>query len=157
MSILKIINNESTGACYSVSFYAHNGAPVNTWYEITYIDVYGVQQVTGFAAGQYVNDAFSVDCKYIISSGGAVRGNSTEIPCPPPNCNRYQFGYAGVNPRDIGVVDFINCDNVVTQTTLTWDESGGNYYNIEICAKEILNINSFVINEGMIGPCVDAP
>ena len=72
-------------------------------------------------------------------------------------CNRYQFGYAGVNPRDIGVVDFINCDNVVTQTTLTWDESGGNYYNIEICAKEILNINSFVINEGMIGPCGDVP
>ena len=157
MSVLTIINNESTGACYSVSFYAQNGAPVNTWYEITYIDVYGVQQVTGFAAGQDVNDAFSVDCKYIISSGGAVQGNSTEIPCPPPNCNRYQFGYAGVNPGDIGVVDFINCDNVVTQTTLTWNESGGNYYNIEICAKEILNINSFVINEGMIGPCVNTP
>ena len=72
-------------------------------------------------------------------------------------CNLYKFGYAGVNPGDIGVVDFINCDNVVTQITLTWDESGGNYYNIKVCAKEILNINSFVINEGMIGPCVDVP
>ena len=82
MSTLTIINNESTGACYSVSFYAQNGAPVNTWYEITYIDVYGVQQVTGFAAGQDVNDAFSVDCKYILNSGGAVQGNSTEISCP---------------------------------------------------------------------------
>ena len=160
MSVLRIINNEnneSTEPCYTVTLYAQNGAPVNTWYEITYIDVYGVPQTTGFAAGQDVNDAFSVDCKYIMSSGGAVQGNSTEIPCPPPInsyfCNLYKFGYAGVNPGDIGVVDFINCDNVVTQTTLTWDESGGNYYSIEICAKEILNINSFVINEGIIGPC----
>ena len=72
-------------------------------------------------------------------------------------CNTYQFGYAGTNPGDTGIVDFINCDNVVTQITLTWNESGGNYYNIEICAKEILNINSFVINEGMIGPCVNTP
>ena len=89
MSTLTIINNESTGACYSVSFYAQNGAPVNTWYEITYIDVYGVQQVTGFAAGQDANDAFSVDCKYILNSGGAVQGNSTEIPCPPSIANSY--------------------------------------------------------------------
>ena len=130
-------------------------APVNTWYEITYIDVYGVQQVTGFAAGQDVNDAFSVYCKYIISSGGAVQGNSTEISCP--FCNLYKFGYSGANPGDTGVVDIVDCNDINTQIVLTWEESGGNYYNIEICAKEILNINSFVINEGMIGPCVDAP
>ena len=84
MSTLTIINNESTGACYSVSFHAQNGAPVNTWYEITYIDVYGVQQVTGFAAVQDAHVTFSVDCKYILDSGDAIQVNSTEILCPPP-------------------------------------------------------------------------
>ena len=70
-------------------------------------------------------------------------------------CNLYKFGYGGTNPGDIGVVDIVDCTDINTQILLTWEESGGNYYNIEICAKEILNINSFVINEGMIGPCVN--
>ena len=68
-------------------------------------------------------------------------------------CNTYQFGYAGTNPGDTGIVDFINCDGITTQVTLTWDESDGRYYNITICAKEILSINSFVTDEGIIGSC----
>ena len=70
-------------------------------------------------------------------------------------CNTYQFGYAGANPGDTGIVDFINCDDINTQVALTWEESDGRYYNITICAKEILSINSFVTDEGMIGTCWD--
>ena len=72
-------------------------------------------------------------------------------------CNLYKFGYGGTNPGDTCVVDIVNCEGENRQEVLTWEESGGNYYNIEICAKEILNINSFVIDEGMIGPCVNTP
>ena len=72
-------------------------------------------------------------------------------------CDLYKFGYGGANPGDTGVVDIVDCTDINTQIVLTWEESGGNYYSIEICAKEILNINSFVINEGMIGPCGDVP
>ena len=68
-------------------------------------------------------------------------------------CNTYQFGYAGANPGDTGIVDFINCDDINTQVALTWEESDGRYYNITICAKEILSINSFVTDEGIIGSC----
>ena len=70
-------------------------------------------------------------------------------------CNTYQFGYAGANPGDTGIVDFINCDDINTRVALTWEESDGRYYNITICAKEILSIDSFVTDEGMIGPCGD--
>lgn len=152
MSTLTINNSEFTGLCYTVLFYAQNGAPVNTWYEIVYIDVYGNQQTTGFAAGQDVNEAFSVDCKNIISSGGAVQGNSTQIQCPNP-CNNYQFGYYGSEPGDTGIVDFINCDGVNAQVTLTWDESNGRYYNISLCATEIISVDGFAMNEGIIGVC----
>ena len=72
MSTLTIINNESTGACYSVSFYAQNGAPVNTWYEITYIDVYGAQQTTGFAAGQDANGIPQSVSDYVGNGGRTV-------------------------------------------------------------------------------------
>lgn len=68
-------------------------------------------------------------------------------------CNTYQFGYAGANPSDTGIVDFINCDDINTRVALTWEESDGRYYNITICAKEILNISSFVTDEGIIGSC----
>ena len=72
-------------------------------------------------------------------------------------CNTYQFGYAGTNPNDTGIVNFVDCAGNNAQISLTWEESGGRYYNITICAKEILNINSFVLYEGMIGPCGDTP
>ena len=68
-------------------------------------------------------------------------------------CNLYQFGYCGTNPGDTGVVDIVDCNDINTQIVLTWEESGGNYYNTAVCAKEILNTNSFVINEDMIGTC----
>ena len=67
-------------------------------------------------------------------------------------CNTYQFGYAGTNPNDTGIVNFVDCVGNNAQISLTWEESGGVYYNITICAKEILNINSFVLDEGIIGP-----
>ena len=69
-------------------------------------------------------------------------------------CNLYKFGYGGANPNDTGIVNFVDCDGNNAQISLTWEESDGRYYNITICAKEILSINSFVINEGM-GPCIN--
>ena len=72
-------------------------------------------------------------------------------------CNLYKFGYSGANPGDTGIVDIVDCNGDNRQEVLTWEESGGNYYNINVCAKEILNMNSFVINEGMIGPCGNVP
>ena len=68
-------------------------------------------------------------------------------------CNLYKFGYGGANPNDTGIVNFVDCDGNNAQISLTWEESDGRYYNITICAKEILSINSFVTDEGIIGSC----
>ena len=35
-------------------------------------------------------------------------------------CNTYQFGYAGTNPGDTGIVNFVDCAGNNVQISLTW-------------------------------------
>lgn len=138
MSLLKITNNESTGLCYTVLFNAPNDAPANTWYEITYVDIYGNQQTTGFAAGQEVNEAFSVNCKYIINSGGAIQGNSTQIECPP----------------SIGSSYTINIDNI---TCNPYGGDGPSNYSNYCSGNKVFNISTLTgVNSGFIKMTLDA-
>lgn len=68
----------------------------------------------------------------------------TKIILPP--CKRYTFGYGGSQPVHTGTVTFKDCDGVLRTYSLTWNESSGNYYEIQICAIEIISYNEFVID-----------
>lgn len=63
-----------------------------------------------------------------------------------PPCLSFQFAYSGSAPGQNGTVYHKDCDGITRITTLTWEESDGNYYEIEICATEITSIDGSVID-----------
>ena len=80
--------------------------------------------------------------------------NNTLKPHVPVTCAKYEFGYAGVNPGDTGMITYIDCNDGAQRSALmTWDESDGRYYTIEICAREILGVTNFITELGSVGDC----
>lgn len=78
----------------------------------------------------------------------------TKIVLPP--CLRFRFGYTGTAPGQDGSVIYKDCDNLTRQADLTWEESDGRYYEIELCALSIINLTGFVTdvtNYGDQPPC----
>ena len=70
----------------------------------------------------------------------------TQTIIPPASCLRFTFAYSGSQPTDIGHVTYIDCDLVQRTLSLTFDESNGNYYEITICATEIIEITGTVMD-----------
>ena len=64
----------------------------------------------------------------------------TQTIVPPASCLQFTFAYSGSQPTDIGYVTYIDCDLVQRTLSLTFEESNGNYYEITICATEIIEI-----------------
>ena len=74
----------------------------------------------------------------------------------PITCMNYKFGYGGSAPGHIGTIVYRDCSGIEKTLNMTYDESDGRYYNITICARNIIEFNSYVIDEGSIGSCSGA-
>lgn len=62
------------------------------------------------------------------------------------SCLKYVFAYAGYEPDHVGTINYVDCDGVTQVATMTYDESGGNYYTIDICAIQIISLEGTVMD-----------
>lgn len=79
-----------------------------------------------------------------VTGAGNIYSNElkyTQTIVPPASCLQFTFAYSGSQPEDIGTVTYIDCDLIQRSLNLTFEESGGNYYEITICATEIVEVS----------------
>lgn len=60
------------------------------------------------------------------------------------NCIQYTLGYSGSQPEHIGHATYKDCDGFAQSLTMTYSESGGNYYTITICASETPEYDNYI-------------
>lgn len=77
---------------------------------------------------------------------------NAEKPVVP--CLLHEIGYTGANPGEDGSVTYYDCSGVLKTDPLTWGESGGNYYTINICAREVVSLNDYANDNGALGSCL---
>lgn len=59
-------------------------------------------------------------------------------------CRTYEIAYTGSAPGETGSVTYTDCEGLLRTDYLTWEESGGIYYTINVCARDgvITTINA---------------
>ena len=85
----------------------------------------------------------TIEAQTIIEATGVQTTNCT------PVCESRRIAWTGINPGDTGIVEYLDCNGIQTSVSLTWEESDGRYYEIDICTKGIISINQFAQDLGL--------